>query len=132
MFLHAAKQGQKEAERFIHQGHQQSLPRPDPEADVSTIQLVGYWTSHKEIRDLYYNIYLLRRSPGPLPCRPWQREEAIQDILSSLRSCLHRQGGTAMLKVDQPGAAAANPYWSAHGSPKLGPGGGKTTQLGPP
>ena len=88
MFLHAAEQWQEEAERFIHQGCWGSLPRPDPEADQSTMKLVGYQTSHK-IRDLYHSVYLLRRSPGPLPCRPQQRREAIHDILSSLRNCLH-------------------------------------------
>ena len=90
MFLHTTEQGQKEVERFIQWGHQQTLPRPDPEADLPTMKLVGYWTSHKEIRDLYHSVYLLRRLPGPLPCRPQLRKEAIQDILSSLRNCLHR------------------------------------------
>ena len=103
------KQGWKEAERFIYWGCQQSLPRLDPEADNPTIKLVGYQTSHKEIRDLYHNVYLLRRSPGPLPCRPQQREEAIQDILSPLRSCLHQWGCTAMPEEDLQGAAGANP-----------------------
>ena len=84
-FLHAAKQGQEEAERFICQGHQGSLPRPDSEADQSAMKLVGYRSSHKEIRDLYHSVYLLRRSPGPPPCGPQQRREAICDILSSLR-----------------------------------------------
>ena len=69
----------------------------------------GYWTSNKEIRDLYHNIYLLRWSPGPPPCRPQQREEAIEDMLSSLRRCLHRWSSTAMLEEDQWGAAAAIP-----------------------
>ena len=110
MFLHTTKQGQKEAERLICQGHQQSLPRLDPEADVPAIQLVGYWTSHKEIRDLYHDIYLLRRLPSSLPCRLWQRVEAIQDILSSLRSHLHRWGGTAMLQEDQWGAVMTTPW----------------------
>ena len=41
-FLHAAKQGQKEVERFIHQGCCSSLPRPDLEADQSTMKLMGY------------------------------------------------------------------------------------------
>ena len=52
MFLHAVEWGQKEAERFICQGHQGSLPRPDLEADQSAMKLMGYWTSHKEIWDL--------------------------------------------------------------------------------
>ena len=45
---------------------------------------------HKEIRDLYHSVYLLRKSPGPPPCGQQQRKEAIQDILSSLRNHLHR------------------------------------------
>ena len=91
MFLHATEQGQKEVGRFIEWGHWCSLPRPDPKADLPAMKLMGYQTSHKEIRDLYHSIYLLRRSPGPPPCGPQQRKEAIQDILSSLRNCLHRQ-----------------------------------------
>ena len=71
-------------------GCQGSLPRPDSEADQSAIKLVGYQTSHKEIRDLYHSVYLLRRSPGPLPCGPQQRREPIWDILSSLRNHLHQ------------------------------------------
>ena len=89
MFLHATEQGQNEAERFICQGCQGNLPRPDPEADQSAMKLVGYQSSHKEIRDLYLSVYLLRRSPGPPPCGPQQRGEAIWDILSSLRSHVH-------------------------------------------
>ena len=100
MFLHAAEEGQEEAKRFICWGCWQSLPRLDPEADTPTIKFVGYLTSHKEIRDLYHNVYLLRRLPSPLPCRP-QKREAIQNILSSLRSCLHRWGCTAMPDEDQ-------------------------------
>ena len=107
MFLHATEEGQKEAERFIHWGQWQGLPRLDPKADIPTIQLVGYQTSQKEIQDLYHEVYLIRRSPGPLLCRPQCREEPIQDILSSLRSHLQRWGGTAMLEEDQWGAAVA-------------------------
>ena len=70
MFLHATKQGWKEAERFIWWGYWQSLPGPDPEADLPALKFVGYQTSHKEIRDLYHSVNLLRRSPGPLPCGP--------------------------------------------------------------
>ena len=101
MFLHATEEGWNEAKRFICQGCWQSLPRPDPEADIPIIKLIGYQTSLKEIRDLYHNVYLLRRSPHPLPCGPWQREGEIQDNLSSLRSYLHRQGCTTMPEEDQ-------------------------------
>ena len=105
MFLHAAEQGQKEAERFIWWGCWQNLPRPDPGADLPTMKIVGYWLSNKEIRDLYHSIYLLRRSPGLLPCGSQQRKEAIWDILSSLRNCLHRQVYPAASKEDVRGSA---------------------------
>ena len=89
-FLHATGEVWKEAERFIHPGHWQSLPRLDPEESLSAIWMVGYWTSWKEVWDLYHEVYLLRRSPGLPPCRPWLREEAIQNILSLLISQLWR------------------------------------------
>ena len=90
----------------VWQGCQQSLQRPNPEADIPTIKLVGYQTSHKEIRDLYHSVYLLRRSPSPLPCGPQQRKEAIWDILSSLRNWLHRWGYPTASEEDMPEAAA--------------------------
>ena len=37
MVLHAAKSGQKEAERIICCGHQQVLPKLDPKADMPAI-----------------------------------------------------------------------------------------------
>ena len=91
MFLHAVDSGQKEVERLIHQGCRGSMWRPDIEADQTAMELVGYQTSHKEIQDIYHSVYLLRRSPGLPPCGSQQRRELICNILSSLRSWLHRQ-----------------------------------------
>ena len=68
------------------------------------MKLVGYQTSHKEIRDLYHSVYLVRRSPGPPPCGPQQRREAIWNILSSLRNCLHRWVYPITVKEDTQGA----------------------------
>ena len=103
IFLHATKWGKKEAERFIHQGCWDSLPRPDLEADQSAMKLMGYWTSHKVIWDLYHSVYLLIGSPGPPPCGPQQRREAIHDILSSLRNQLHWQVYPITAKEDTQG-----------------------------
>ena len=74
------------------------------------MKLIGYQTSHKEIRDLYHIIYLLRRSPGLLPCGPQQRREAIWDILSSLRNCLYRQVYPTTSEEDAQGSATES--WS--------------------
>ena len=90
MFLHAAEQGQKEVECMFHQGCQSSICEPDPEVDQSTMELVGYHMSQKEIRDIYHSIYLLRRSLGFPSCEKWQRRRTFQDILSSLADRLHR------------------------------------------
>ena len=95
MFLHAAEQGQKEAEKLIHWGCQGSASEPDLGAGQSAMELVGYWTSHKEIWDIYHSVYWLRRSPGLPPCGAQQRGRVIHDILSSLTSQLHRQGYSA-------------------------------------
>ena len=65
MFLHAAERGQKEAEHMVCWSHRGSALEPDQEAGHSTMELVGYQTSHKEIRDIYQSVYLLWRPPGP-------------------------------------------------------------------
>ena len=63
----------------------------------------GRWTCHPAcgVLNLYHEVYLLRRLPGPLPCEPEKMEDTIRNILSSLRSHLWRQGGTAMLEEGQ-------------------------------
>ena len=66
MFQHATDQRQKEAECMICQGCQHSLPKLDPQADVSAIQLVGPQTSKEDFRTVYYEVYKLRRLPGSL------------------------------------------------------------------
>ena len=43
-----------------------NVSRPDLEADQSAMELMGYWTSHKEMQDIYHSVYLLRRFPGLL------------------------------------------------------------------
>ena len=62
------------------------------EGDQSAMELVGYHTSHKEIRDIYQSVYLLQRAPGLPPCKTQPRRKAIQDILSFLKGQLHRCG----------------------------------------
>ena len=41
---------------MVHQVHQQELPKLDPEADLSTVHLVGPHTSKKEIQSLYLEV----------------------------------------------------------------------------
>ena len=91
MFLHTAEQWQKEVECMFCQGCWGSIYEPDPGVDQSAMELVGYQTSWKEMRDVYHSIYLLKRSPRCPSCREWQRRRTIQDIISSLMDWLQRQ-----------------------------------------
>ena len=102
MFLHAAEQGQKEAECMCHQGCQSHIPEPDPEVDQSAMELVGYRTSRQEMWDIYHSVYLLQRCPGSPSCRASRRRRAIQDILSSLQAQVQRQ--TYSTETKGPGA----------------------------
>ena len=47
MFLHTTGQGWKEAEHMFCQGCLGSIPKPEPGADQSAMELVGYQTSRK-------------------------------------------------------------------------------------
>ena len=87
MFLHTAGQGKKEVECMFCQGHWGSVPKPDPRADQSAMELVGYWTSRREMTDIYHSVYLLRRSPVSPPAES-DREEGL---FSSLTVQLQRQ-----------------------------------------
>ena len=59
---------------MCHQGHQSCIPEPNPEADQSAMELVGYQTSRKEIWDVYHSIYLLQRYPRSPSCRDREGE----------------------------------------------------------
>ena len=118
MFLHAMEWGWKEAECMFCWGHWDSVYEADPGADQSAMELVGYCSSWKELRDIYHNIYLLKRSPGFPSCGEQQRRRTIQDILPSLMDWLHRwayptttrdldpQGGE-LVRLDQWGSYEA-------------------------
>ena len=80
---------------MFHQGCHGSIYEPDPRADQSAMELVGYHMSQKEMRDIYHSIYLLKRSPEFPSCGEWQRRRTIQDILSSLTDQLNRWAHSA-------------------------------------
>ena len=83
MFKHTPDEGQKEAEWTVHHGCQQGLPKLDPEADVSAIQLLGPQTTREEIQSLYLEVYKIQRLPGSLPGEP----ELMEEVVSSFEDC---------------------------------------------
>ena len=79
-------------------GCHSSVYNPGSEVDQSAMELVGYHTSQREMRDVYQSIYLLRRTPGLPPCGTQSRRRVIQDILSSLEEQLHRCGCSTSIR----------------------------------
>ena len=90
---------------MICHGCQHGLPRLDPKADVSTVQLVGPQTSKEEFRALYYEVYKLRRLlASPLWELEWM-EELATEIVSSLKDQLQQKGGEPLQGMEEPGPA---------------------------
>ena len=63
---------------------------PNPEEDQSTLHIIGYHTSQKELRDVYHSVYLLNRAPGSPSCGEVRWKRAIWEILSLLQERLWR------------------------------------------
>ena len=72
------------------QGCQSRVREPNSEEDQSTLCLIGYHTSQKELQDVYYSVYSLNRVPGFPSCSKVKRMRAIWEILSSLQERLQR------------------------------------------
>ena len=87
---------------MINQGHQHDLLHLYPQVDISTIQVVGYQTTREEIRDLYHQVYKLRRLPESLLCGPEQVHELTRDVMSSLKSHLRQRGDKQPRGCEEP------------------------------
>ena len=105
MFLHATSKGQKEAERYVCQGIWQQMPQPNPEADISAIQLVQLETSREELLDMYLEVYKLHRLPGSPPGEP-----AILEEVSTIVS------GHSQEKEEAPNAERQHGHEGSHPS----------------
>ena len=68
---------------MVCQGHQQELPKLDPEVDISAIQLVGPQTSKEEIQSLYLEVYKQQRLLGSPP----REQELMEEVVSSFEDC---------------------------------------------
>ena len=123
MFQHTMELGQKEVEHMIHQGHQNGLPKLDPKADISAIQLVGPQTSREEFKSLYYKVYKLWRLPGSPLVEPEWIEELTAEVVSSLEDCLGQKGGEPPQTMEEP---VLTYIWPPRSKP---PGGGGGTTL---
>ena len=87
MFCHTTDQGWKEAEQTVCKGRWNGLPKLDPEADLSTVQLVSPHTSKEELQSLYLKVYKQQRLPGSPPGKP----ELMEEVVSSFDDCQGRK-----------------------------------------
>ena len=60
---------------MCHRGCQSQVRESNPEEDQSTLHLIGYHTSQKELRDVYHSVYLLNRALGSPPVGRSNRKE---------------------------------------------------------
>ena len=109
MFLYAAEQGQKEAEWMICWSCWHGLLKLDPQVDVSAFWLVGPQTSKEEFRDLYYQVYKLRRLPGSPPWGLEWMEKMVTEIVSSLKEHLGQKEGKPLQGLEESGLADIQP-----------------------
>ena len=108
MFRHAANVGQKEAEWTVCWGFWEGLPKLDPEADLSAIQLVGLEITKEEILSLYQEVYKQERLPGSPPWGP----ELMQEVLSIFKGCQGWRESRASSAITRP--------WSEDPQPSKG------------
>ena len=107
MFLHAASEGQKEVERYVHQGIWQQMPQLNPEADISAVQLVQPKTSREELLDIYLEVYKLCRLPSSPP-----GELAILKEVSAALPCHSMEEEDTPDAPKQPNSHDLHPPWS--------------------
>ena len=88
MFCHAALEGQKEVEQYIHRGCWQHMPQLNPEAGIPAIELVGPETSRDKLLEIYLEVYKLHRLPGS----PLGEPTIAQEVLTAVPDCPQRRG----------------------------------------
>ena len=98
MFQHAAIQGQKEAEQFIHRGCWQNMPQLNPEVGVPTVQLVEPGTTKEELLEIYLEVYKLHWLPGSPPGKP----AILEEIMASVPGHPGREGDATHEATMQP------------------------------
>ena len=94
---------------MIHWGHWHGLQKLDPQVDISVVQLVGPQTSREEFRDLYYQVYKLRRLLGSPPWGLEWMEKLTAKIVSSLKDHLGWKEGKPPWGLEEPGLADVQP-----------------------
>ena len=84
MFTQAENTGQREYDHIRQRGHPQSMLK-DACQVTSAVELVGYRTTHKEVFNLYQEVYQLKRTLGLVPGDQDVADQIHQEILNSLK-----------------------------------------------
>ena len=92
MFYCADAHGKRECDRAIHQVQRQPSPKQDLKAEVYTMDLIQPRMVWADIRNIYNDVYQLRRSLEESPCDDAMAEKIYQSILEFVKEHLqHRQ-----------------------------------------
>ena len=110
MFTHVEATGQKEHDCAICWGHQQPSPKQEVSADVPAITLMGYKTTWEEIWRVYNEVYQLKIGPEAEPCEVEIAGNIYQEILHSIKECLHCRWGPAQW-MEAPGQRSTSTPW---------------------
>ena len=94
MFAQVENAGQKEYKWARWRGHTQPMAEHGVDLETPPVELVGYSTTQEEIFGLYQEVCQLRRTPELVPGSPEVVKQTHQEILDSLRKCLHHRWGS--------------------------------------
>ena len=81
MFCHVTIHGKREHDRAIHWGQRQPSPKWHLKAEVPTMDLVQPTMLQADIRNIYNDVYQLRRLLGEIPCDNAIAKKICQSIL---------------------------------------------------
>ena len=88
MFYHAAALSKKEHDRTICWGWRHPTPKWDLEVEVPTMDLICPGMFWADIRNIYNDVYQLKRLPEERPCDGMTAERVCQSILESVKEHL--------------------------------------------
>ena len=88
MFYHVATHDKREHDRAIHQGQRQPSPKWDLKAEAPTMDLIWPGMLWADIRNIYNDVYQLRRLLGESSCDDTMAEKICQSILESVKEHL--------------------------------------------
>ena len=100
-------------------GQRQPSPKWDLKAEVPAMDLIWPTTLQADIRNIYKDVYQLRRLLGEIPCYDATAKKIHQSITESVKECLWHKQGHVQLPEQQDSASepcSDSPLGLQHGA----------------